>query len=586
MATSTHTYPRIQPALAPENEEPPLSRKEFRYSLMESLQSNGIADKLKSQLRTSLVLELKKRSLFTDPNAPAKQESNNNLIHKAIDSLIVDYLRRKGCEFSLSVFLPECGLARDQVLNESDVYRVLHVDQPGGSSELVRSYVIATIIKLLESVSKVLDIPTTEKDCQTDMDDIESLDSELRRIQNHLPYSSTRHGGTHSNASLEFRIQDFQKQLSLRLQNDHETQLSQFKTIELTQMRIEERAKYQTELTHLKNEYELRLLSERSKITDAEENQRRWIEQREKELEKSNLELRQKLLEESHRAVMIESQVRAEAEILVKKLGMENSVLKGRLEEAQGVIGELEGFKERYVTQTQEALADFKIGLNKEHAGLIASVQVEKAKIDSEKAILAERTKTLERRQQELQDSQTEFDTIREQLKTLKSMLRDTQQERDEALFLTRDLKLQVDSQSSHTALEFEIHSLKTQLMDAEKMGARRQEEYQNLLKGFMAPQSDLQKEVNKLRKSESRWQRECQELVAKLDLELNRNEELQRKLEEEILRNKELKRDVSELKLLIHRINTSGGGINDGSGMDKSFMRIDMIPNPRDILS
>ncbi|KAI9340243.1 hypothetical protein BDR26DRAFT_861526 [Obelidium mucronatum] len=513
---------------------------------------------------------LSRKNLFAsggsnEQNNNSNNTSNNDLIHKAIDSLIVDYLKRKGCEFSLSVFLPESGLGRDgQALCENDVFRVLHVDQPGtASSELVRSY-----RKHVDAFPKdgafilffiYLKPSTANSDESTTKTEATST--------------------TNTTPEIESRIQEFQSQLLLRLESEQATQLAQFKSIDLAHMRIEERAKYQSELTHLKNEYELRILAEKSKTTDAEETNRKWIQQREQELEKLNLELRQKLLEESHARVMMESQVRAEAEIQVKKLGMENQVLKSKLEEAKVAISGLEGFKERYATQTQEALADFKIGLNKEHAGLLANVEVEKAKMESEKAILAERTKALERRKHELENSEQELDSLREQLRTVKTMLRDTQQERDEALFLTRDLKLQVDSQSSHTALEFEIHGLKTQLLETERVAARRQEEYQNLLKGFMAPQNDLQK----------KWQRECQDLVVKLDLELNRNEELQQKLEDEVLRNKELKRDVSELKLLLHRINTSSSNNNQepmASDNLKRFTRIDMIPNPRDILS
>ncbi|KAJ3062517.1 oxidative DNA demethylase [Podochytrium sp. JEL0797] len=581
--------PAIPTAAAKKSpDESLMSRKDFRYSVFETLKENGISDKLKSQLRSNIILELKKRSLFT-PTTSEPIEPGVSLIHKAIDSLIVDYLKRKHCDFTLSVFLPECGLA-GQVLCERDVLRVLHVDSGEGSSELVRSFrkqvnafpkEVATIVKLLESVSQVLDISSHEKECQTDMDEAETMDSELRRITNHL-LPSSKHALSHS---LHTRLQEYQDQLTTRLQNDTSAQLASFKDLELARMRLEERARYTAEVNHLKGEYEMRLLEQRGKMTTEEETQRRWIETREKELEKNNLDLRQQLLEESHRAVMVESAVRAEAEIRCKKFEMENGVLVKRLEDSQALIGELEGFKERYATKTQEALAEFKIELNKEHVEFVSGVQVEKAKIESEKAILAERAKVVARQLEQIQDSQAEMQALKDQLKSVKQNLRSVEQERDDALFLTRDLKLQVDSQTSGAALEFEMLSLKTQLLEAERTGARRQEEYQDLIKSFMAPQNDLQKEVTKLRKSESRWQRECQDLVVKLDLELNRNETLQQKFEEEVLRNKQLKRDVAELKLLVHRIqSTSERGNGEGF---KSFSRMsDMIPNPLHILS
>jgi hypothetical protein len=46
--------------------------------------------------------------------------------------------------------------------------------------------------------------------------------------------------------------------------------------------------------------------------------------------------------------------------------------------------------------------------------------------------------------------------------------------------------------------------------------------EYQTLLKSLMTPANDINKELVKARRSEAKWQRECQELVAKLDLEVS----------------------------------------------------------------
>ncbi|KAJ3241466.1 oxidative DNA demethylase [Chytriomyces hyalinus] len=606
----------VKPVLR--KDESQMTRREFRYSLLETMKENGIADKLKSHLRASLVAELKKKSLFTQ-KTNSNSELCSPLTTRLIDSLVVDHLKKKGSEFTLSVFVPEAGLnAQGALLAEEDIYRVLHLN---AATTLVRSYrahidsfpqTASIIVKLLESLSRVLEIPAHEKECQTELDETETVETELRRLDNTFLSSSKLSNRGLLNA-MESRVSKFQQELELRMENELEAQLSRFKDVELAKMRIEERSKYANEVAHVRGEYELKLVEQRERIMETEEGQRKWIEEREKDLEAANLELRQRILEESNRSVLLESQLRSEAQLSVKSLTMENATLRQKLQDSKQHMEELESFKERYATKTQEAIAQYKIDLNREHAELISNVQVEKAKIESEKAILVERSRVAERMMEQVEESRSEMEDLRNQLKTLRTLLHEANREKEDAIFKARDLKLQVSSQSSAAAVEFEIHSLKTseyfffcqdisdcelmlsklcrQLLEAEKMGAKRQEEYQSLLKSFMAPQNDLQKENAKLRKSESKWQRECQELVAKLDLELNRNETLERQLENEVLRNKELKRDLAEVRILLHRLQ-AGRVAARVTGDDESVVEEgygysrDILPNPYDIMN
>ncbi|KAJ3237441.1 oxidative DNA demethylase [Chytriomyces hyalinus] len=583
----------VKPVLR--KDESQMTRREFRYSLLETMKENGIADKLKSQLRASLVAELKKKSLFTQKTHP-NSELCSPLTTRLIDSLVVDHLKKKGSEFTLSVFVPEAGLnVHGALLAEEDIYRVLHLN---AATTLVRSYkahidsfpqTASIIVKLLESLSRVLEIPAHEKECQTELDETETVETELRRLDNTFLSSSKLSNRGLLNA-MESRVSKFQQELELRMENEMETQLSRFKDVELAKMRIEERSKYVNEVAHVRGEYELKLVEQRERIMETEEGQRKWIEEREKDLEAANLELRQRILEESNRTVLLESQLRSEAQLSVKSLTMENATLRQKLQDSKQHMEELESFKERYATKTQEAIAQYKIDLNREHSELVSNVQVEKAKIESEKAILVERSRVAERMLAQVEESHSEMEDLRNQLKTLRTLLHEANREKEDAIFKARDLKLQVSSQSSAAAVEFEIHSLKTQLLEAEKMGAKRQEEYQSLLKSFMAPQNDLQKENAKLRKSESKWQRECQELVAKLDLELNRNETLERQLENEVLRNKELKRDLAEARILLHRL--QAGRVarvagDEASAVDEVYgYSRDILPNPYDIMN
>ncbi|KAJ1557596.1 hypothetical protein HK096_006355, partial [Nowakowskiella sp. JEL0078] len=168
--------------------------------------------------------------------------------------------------------------------------------------------------------------------------------------------------------------------------------------------------------------------------------------------------------------------------------------------------------------------------------------------------MLAERSKSVEATLAQAKALQKDSETLRESLQAAKEEVETLRRERDEANANAKELRLQVLAQRSNTAVEFEIQSLKKQLVESEKMNEKRQGDYQILLKSFATPNEDTKRELVRVRKLEAKWQRECQKLVLKLDMELSRSEELERKLQDETLKCKELKREVSDLRLVLHQ--------------------------------
>lgn len=65
------------------------------------------------------------------------------------------------------------------------------------------------------------------------------------------------------------------------------------------------------------------------------------------------------------------------------------------------------------------------------------------------------------------------------------------------------------------------------------------------------------QLELTKTRKSEQKWQLECQQLVGRLELEMNRADDFERKFDDESLRCKEFMREIADLRLVLHQTQT-----------------------------
>jgi hypothetical protein len=80
---------------------------------------------------------------------------------------------------------------------------------------------------------------------------------------------------------------------------------------------------------------------------------------------------------------MAETHLRNEAELNAKALAMEKESLQRRYDDSQLQIIELQSFKERYTSKMQDAMSQYKIDLNREHASILSNAEVERAKVES-----------------------------------------------------------------------------------------------------------------------------------------------------------------------------------------------------------
>lgn len=110
-----------------------MSSEDFRAQLYHSLHGRGVLDSLKvkhyaipfkynsicallqSQLRNRLVAELKKSLDGIEVISTSSQPVPKSLRTQIADSIVAEYLKCAGYEYSLSIFLPEAGTKIDNV---------------------------------------------------------------------------------------------------------------------------------------------------------------------------------------------------------------------------------------------------------------------------------------------------------------------------------------------------------------------------------------------------------------------------------------------------------------------------------------
>ncbi|KAI8810955.1 hypothetical protein BJ742DRAFT_164877 [Cladochytrium replicatum] len=203
-------------------------------------------------------------------------------------------------------------------------------------------------------------------------------------------------------------------------------------------------------------------------------------------------------------------------------------------------------------------LSTYKISLNRQHTNMLSNIEADRLKNEADRKLLDERTKTIDAHMAQAREMHEEAVRANAQLKQAQEQLDIVKRERDDAVSSLREVQLRLESQKTSSFVEFEIQSLKSQLVEAERMAEKRQEEYQTLLRSLVNPQDEIRKELAKSKRMEAKWQRECQQLVVKLDFEMNRNDVLERKLQAEVLKCKESMREVADLRLLLHQTRTA----------------------------
>lgn len=276
------------------------------------------------------------------------------------------------------------------------------------------------------------------------------------------------------------------------------------------------------------------------------------------DLEKSVYEQRQKLLDDMENLRLREENIRKHSEILTKQLEIKDQEWETKYKSALGTIDQLQHFKSSFDTRLQQEILNYKMDFERAHKHELADMERDKIKLKTDMAVLNERQTQVEARAAQIDTLEYELREIRDMLNKSQSECEKLKTEVEKKDELVKELGIQARTARGEANVEFENQTLRRQLMDAEKLAERRQEEYQELLRSFMGPTKQHVAEIDRLRRSEAKWQSECQQLVVKLEMELNRADEYQTRFEDEVLRNKELKREISDLRLLLHQTQTA----------------------------
>ncbi|XP_039195770.1 oral-facial-digital syndrome 1 protein isoform X2 [Crotalus tigris] len=285
-----------------------LSQDDLRKQLYQTFKTRGVLDTLKMQLRKQLIHELINPVLCREILPKATSSECSSLIIVACNSLVADHLRRCGYEYSLSVFYPESGLEKDKELNIQDLLRLIRISPTSDLYKMLISDLTKTSMKaapnllgagdvflgegvfhrregvvshfldptrglhllaqtsadprprgfliqiLTELVEYNLCKETYNAETQTSSALYkESLAEKLQLIDEQF---ADMYPQRHLSESFHVKLAEYKREIEQQLQAEMSQKLQHFKDVEIAKIKMDERAKFQKELSELQKEFQ------------------------------------------------------------------------------------------------------------------------------------------------------------------------------------------------------------------------------------------------------------------------------------------------------------------------------------------
>ncbi|KAH8852092.1 Oral-facial-digital syndrome 1 protein [Schistosoma japonicum] len=244
-------------------------RYENARNVYKLLKEKGDIDKIKSQIRTKLIL-----GFATFDCSMTKFDETNDPSIKMTNCLIANHMRIHGYNYSLSVFLPEIGLndfetdEHVKAITFSKFNKRLNFPQRQGGLHGKFYSLLVSIIKAFEDFSG---LSTEQKAVQTIGNDDHHLYQKLNDINKE--YEAVRSSEIlHAKKLLDDRLEQYKGEIYEQSRIRMEQQMLEFRQSELTSIKLQMEEEYQKRLyqheQQLEQDFEYRCqsLNEKEKL--------------------------------------------------------------------------------------------------------------------------------------------------------------------------------------------------------------------------------------------------------------------------------------------------------------------------------
>ncbi|XP_011854773.1 PREDICTED: oral-facial-digital syndrome 1 protein-like [Mandrillus leucophaeus] len=237
-----------------------LSQDELRKKLYQTFKDRGILDTLKIQLRNQLIHELMQPVLSGELQTRSISVQGSSLLISASNSLVADHLQRCGYEYSLSVFFPESGLAKEKVFTMQDLLQLIKINP---TSILYKSLVSGSDKEnqkgfLMYFLKELAEYHQAKESCnrETQTSLTFSRDSLAEKLQLIDDQFADAYPQRVKFESLEIKLNEYKREIEEQLRAEICQKLKFFKDTEIAKIKMEAKKKYEKELAVFQNDFE------------------------------------------------------------------------------------------------------------------------------------------------------------------------------------------------------------------------------------------------------------------------------------------------------------------------------------------
>uniref|UniRef100_A0A8C9DCA1 OFD1 centriole and centriolar satellite protein n=1 Tax=Panthera leo TaxID=9689 RepID=A0A8C9DCA1_PANLE len=238
-----------------------LSQDELRKKLYQTFKDRGILDMLKTQLRKQLIHELMHPVVNEEVQPQSVPVEGSALLIGTSNSLVADHLKRCGYEYSLSVFFPETGVAKEKVFTMQDLLELLKIYPESGLYKSLMSGFDNKKKKgfLMEFLKEVAEYHQSRASCDVGTQTSSTLPGQDSLVEK-LQLIDDQFAGAYPQRpkleSLEVKLNEYKREIEQQLRAEMCQKLKYFKDTEVAKIKMEEKRKSERELAEFRNELE------------------------------------------------------------------------------------------------------------------------------------------------------------------------------------------------------------------------------------------------------------------------------------------------------------------------------------------
>ncbi|XP_023673243.2 centriole and centriolar satellite protein ofd1 isoform X1 [Paramormyrops kingsleyae] len=538
-----------------------ISPDEMRKRLYQTFKNRGVVDALKTQLRNQLIHELKHPEFGGDRKPSPLPNEADSVMLTASNSLVLDHLEKAGYEYTLSVFYPESGMAKDRVFSTKDLLRLLNISPQSAFYKSLTSGMQndTTCHKgfLMQLLTELTDYHMHQEcrdaDTQTDFGPHyrESLVEKFQMIED--KYAALREQGSKCK-SLEAKMLECRKEIESQLQAEMDAKLQHFKEAEVAKIKLEEKEKTHKEVQQLRREMERTYEKKWEGLISREQHAIERL-QKQQEIEERDLyKQRQALLSEIEAVRSREAELRLTKEAFEKMCKLQEEKNRSSEELLRRRELAVKTLEDTYDQKLKNELTRYQLELKEEYLRRTEKLAEDEERVKAEAARLHRHLASVDTKAEEHRQACATLGHLKAELDAVLA----------QNALLTREkegLQGRLDAVSDYAALRRDGTELRAQIGLVRKQLEQLQEENRQLRaemsqpsKAQLAMQVELHRVEEARKLEEEEFESQKQLLQMQLQAEVERNAQLEGQLSQCQQRAQWMSAHVEEMKLQLQQ--------------------------------